>query len=54
MDQELFVVTESMKKIEDRKVPEFLCVKRCRKNDAVGNRARKDFAGESVALDATG
>jgi hypothetical protein len=52
MDEELFVVTETMKKIEDGKVRGFVCAEGGWKNDAVGYGPREDFAGEGIAFDA--
>jgi hypothetical protein len=54
MHQELFVVAESMEEIENRKVPLLVGIERWRKNNAVRNRAREEFAGDGVALDAAG
>ena len=54
MDEELFVVAEAVEGIEDGKVFCFVGVERRRKNDAVGNIAGEDFAGEGVAFDAAG
>jgi hypothetical protein len=52
VDEELFVVAEAVEGIKDRKVFCLVSVKRWRKNDAVGNAVRKDFAGDGVAFDA--
>ena len=54
MDEELFVVAESVEGIEDGEVFCFVGVEGWRKNDAVGNAAREDFAGEGVAFDSAG
>jgi hypothetical protein len=54
MDEELFVVAESVEGIEDGKSLRLVGVKRRRKNDAVGNAAGEDFAGEGIAFDAAG
>ena len=54
MDEELFVVAESVEGIEDRKVFCFVGVESWRKDDAVRDAAGEDFAGEGVALDAAG
>ena len=50
----MFVVAESMEVIEDGEVLGLVGVERRRENDAVGNAAGEDFAGEGVAFDAAG
>jgi len=54
MDEELFVVAEAVEGIEDGEVFCSVGVEGWRKNDAVGNAAGEDFAGEGVAFDASG
>ena len=54
MDEELFVVAEAVEGIEDRKVFCFVGVEGGRENDAIGDAAGEDFAGEGVAFDAAG
>ena len=54
MDEELFVVAESVEGIEDGESLRLVGVEGWRKNDAVGNAAGEDFAGEGVAFDAAG
>ena len=54
VDEELFVVAEAVEEIEDWKSGGFVGVERGWENDAVGNGAREDFAGDGVALDAAG
>jgi hypothetical protein len=54
MDEKLFVVSQAMEEIQNRKVPGLVFIERGRKNDAERNRAVQDFAGNGVALDATG
>ena len=54
VDKELFVVAETVEVIKDGKVLYFVRVERRRKNDAVGNAARENFAGDRVAFDAAG
>ena len=54
MDEELFVVAESVEGIEDGEVFCFVGVEGWRKNDAVGDAAGEDFAGEGVAFDTAG
>ena len=54
VDEELFVVAESVEGIEDGEVFCFVSVESWREDDAVGNAAREDFAGEGVALDSAG
>ena len=54
MDEELFVVAESVEGIEDGEVFCFVGVEGWRKNDAVGDAAGEDFAGEGVAFDSAG
>jgi hypothetical protein len=53
VDEELFVVAEAVEEIEDGEVGRFVGVEGGRENDAVGDGAREDFAGEGVAFDAT-
>ena len=43
-----------MQEIQNREVPRLVRVERGRKNDAIGNAAGQDFAGDRVALDAAG
>ena len=50
----MFVVAESMEVIEDGKAFCLVGVEGRRENDAVGNAAGEDFAGEGVAFDAAG
>ena len=50
----MFVVAESVVVIEDGKMFCLVRVERRRNNDAVGNAAGEDFAGEGVAFDAAG
>jgi len=52
MDEELLVVAESVEGVEDGEACRFVGVERWRKNDAVGNAAGEDFAGEGVTFDA--
>ena len=54
MDEELFVVAESVEGIEDGEVFCFVSVERWGEDDAVGNAAGEDFAGEGVAFDSAG
>ena len=54
MDEELFVVAESVEGIEDGEVFCFVSVESWRQDDAVGNAARKDFTGKGVAFDSAG
>src|SRR5258708_32463815 len=54
MEEGLFVVGESVEGIEDGEVFCFVSVEGWGKNDAVGNAAGEDFAGEGVALDSAG
>jgi hypothetical protein len=54
MDEHLFVIAEPMEEIKDRKALLFVRVIAGRKQNAVGNSVRKDFAGEGVAFDAAG
>ena len=54
MDEELLVVAESVEGIKDWKVFCLVRVEGRRKNYAVGNAAREDFAAEGVAFDAPG
>lgn len=52
MHEELFVVAESVKEIENREVLRLVGVEGKRENYAVRNGAGEDFAGDGVALDA--
>ena len=52
MHKELFVVTKPVQVIEDGKLPGLVGLKRWRQNDAVGNPAGKNPAGDGIALDA--
>src|ERR1700722_20109860 len=54
MDKELFVVPQTMKKIQDRESPCFISIKRRWKNDAVRDRTGQDFAVQRIAFNATG
>ena len=54
VDEELFVVAESVEGIEDGKVFRLVSVVGRRKHDAVGNVAGEDFAGNGIAFDAAG
>ncbi len=54
MDEELFVVTEAMKEIEDGEMRGLVGVEGGWKNDAIGDRTREDFAGDGIAFDAAG
>jgi hypothetical protein len=54
VDEELFVVAESVEGIEDGKVFRFFGVESGRENDAVGDVARKNLARDRVAFDAAG
>jgi hypothetical protein len=54
VDEELFVVAESVEGIEDGEVFCFVGVEGWRKNDAVGDAAGEDFAGDGVAFDTAG
>jgi hypothetical protein len=53
VDEELFVVAEAVEGIEDGEMPGLVGVEGRREDDAVGNRAGENFAGDGVALDAT-
>jgi len=52
MDEELFVVAESVEVVEDGEAFCLVGVEGRREDDAVGNAAGEDFAGEGVAFDA--
>jgi hypothetical protein len=52
VDKELFVIAEAMEEIEDWKAERFVGVEGGWKDDAIGNGAGEDFAGDGVALDA--
>ena len=52
MNEELLVVAEAVKKVQDWKVPGLVHVKGWRKNNAIRNGAGKNLAGNGVALDA--
>src|SRR6267378_6866918 len=54
MDEELFVVAESVEGIEDGEVFCFVGVVSWREDDAVGNAAGEDFTGKGVAFDTAG
>jgi hypothetical protein len=54
VEESLFVVAKAVEKIEDWKMAGFVGVKTGRQEDAKGSRAREDFAGDGVALDAAG
>ena len=54
MDEELFIVAEAVEEIKDGEMGGFVGVEGGRENDAVGDGAREDFAGEGVAFDAAG
>jgi len=54
MHEELLVIPESMQFIKDGKVPCFVGIERSGKHNAVRNAAAQNFAGDRVALDATG
>ena len=54
MNEELFVVAESVEGIEDGEASCFVGVEIRRKNDAVRNAAGENFAGDGVAFDAAG
>src|SRR5215475_5830859 len=54
MNKHLFVVAESVKEIKNRKVARFIRIVAGWKKNAVRNGARKDFAGQRIALDAAG
>jgi len=54
VDEELFVVAETVERIEDGEVFCLVGVERWRENDAVRHAAGEDFAGEGVAFDAAG
>lgn len=54
VDEELFIVAESMEEIEDGEAAGFVGVEGSGENDAVGNGAGEDFAGDGVALYAAG
>jgi len=54
VDEELFVIAEAVKVVEDGEFLGFVGVERGGEDDAIGDRAREDFGGEGVALDAAG
>jgi hypothetical protein len=54
MDKELFVISQTVKKIQDRESPRFISIKRSWKNDAVRHRTSQDFAGQRIAFNPTG
>jgi hypothetical protein len=54
VDEELFVVAETVERIEDGEVFCLVGVERWWENDAVRNAAGEDFAGKGVAFDAAG
>jgi hypothetical protein len=54
VDYELFVVAEAVEEVEDREMLGFLGVEGSRENDAVGDGAGEDFAGDGIAFDAAG
>jgi len=54
VDEELFVVAETVEGIEDGEVFCFVGVESWREDDAVGNAASQDFTGHGVAFDAAG
>jgi len=54
VDEELFVVAESVEGIEDGKVFCFVGVESWRKNNAIRNAAGEDFTGDGVAFDTAG
>ena len=49
--ERLFVIAESMEEIQDRKMAGLIGIERGRKNDAVRDAPRQDFAGNGAALD---
>jgi len=51
VDKGLLVVAKAVEEIEDGKQARLVLVEGRRKDDAKGNGARQDFAGESVAFD---
>jgi len=52
VDEELFIVAETVERIEDGEVFCLVGVERWWENDAVRNAAGEDFAGKGVAFDA--
>jgi hypothetical protein len=54
MHEKLFVVAEPMKFVQDGEVLGFVGIERGGKHDTIRNAARKDFAGDGIALDAAG
>jgi len=54
VDEELFVVAESVEGIEDGEVFCFVSVESWRENDAVGDAAGENFTGKGVAFDTAG
>jgi hypothetical protein len=54
VDQELFVIAETVEEIEDGEVFGFFGVEGSGENDAVGHGAGENFAGDGVAFDAAG
>jgi len=54
MNEELFVVAETVERVEDCEMLGFFGVEGSGKNNTVRNVVAKNFAGDGVALDATG
>jgi len=54
VEEELFIVAKAVKGIEDGEVLGFVSVEGGWKDDAVGDAAGEDFAGERVAFEAAG
>jgi len=52
VDEELFVVAETVERIEDCEVLGLVSVEGSGENDAVRNAAGKDFTGDGIALNA--
>jgi len=54
MDEELFVVAETVERVEDCEMLGFVGIEGRGKNNTVRDVAGKDLAGDGVALDAPG
>jgi hypothetical protein len=54
MEEGLLVVAEAVEKIENGEAAGFVGVKAGRQENAIGNGAREDFAGDGIAFDAAG
>jgi hypothetical protein len=54
MNEELFIIAEAVEKIEDWEMAGLVGVEGGGEDDAVGDGAGEDFAGEGVAFHAAG